>query len=56
MTTAEKHKFPMARTCPFAPPPAPDEPAVEGRSAVVLDDPHLLQDRDDTADAQVHGA
>ncbi|GAA3553470.1 cytochrome P450 [Amycolatopsis ultiminotia] len=22
MTTAEKHEFPMARTCPFAPPPA----------------------------------
>ncbi|WP_214327451.1 hypothetical protein [Nonomuraea sediminis] len=25
MTTAEKHEFPMARTCPFAPPPAYEE-------------------------------
>lgn len=24
-TTAQKHKFPMARTCPFAPPPAYEE-------------------------------
>ncbi|WP_410673574.1 cytochrome P450 [Amycolatopsis sp. cmx-4-68] len=25
MTTAEKHEFPLARTCPFAPPPAYEE-------------------------------
>jgi len=25
MTTAEKHEFPMARTCPFAPPPADEQ-------------------------------
>ncbi|HEY0688151.1 MAG TPA: hypothetical protein VGD71_03850 [Kribbella sp.] len=25
MTTAEKHEFPMVRTCPFAPPPAYEE-------------------------------
>ena len=25
MTTAEKHEFPIARTCPFAPPPAYEE-------------------------------
>ena len=25
MTTTEKHEFPMARTCPFAPPPAYEE-------------------------------
>lgn len=25
MTTVEKHEFPMARTCPFAPPPAYEE-------------------------------
>ncbi|MEU4234996.1 hypothetical protein AB0F17_62910 [Nonomuraea sp. NPDC026600] len=25
MTTAEKHEFPMARTCPFTPPPAYEE-------------------------------
>ncbi|GAB3453569.1 cytochrome P450 [Actinophytocola sediminis] len=25
MTTAEKHEFPLARTCPFTPPPAYDE-------------------------------
>ncbi|MGW0193296.1 hypothetical protein [Nonomuraea sp. NPDC003201] len=25
MTAAEKHEFPMAHTCPFAPPPAYEE-------------------------------
>lgn len=25
MTTAEKHEFPMARTCPFTPPPAHEQ-------------------------------
>ncbi|MFE0132770.1 hypothetical protein ACFWY6_14540 [Streptomyces sp. NPDC059037] len=32
-----------------------DEPALEGWFAVVLEDPHLLQDYDDVAGGQVQG-